>query len=257
MRRRPARRSRAKRSSPWRDMHRNLDQRVVIEAATYGEVVYTEHQQRLVFAEHMAADVKKYVEASLKRQGPWLQMMATAFARAWRALRDLTATATEDAQANILAATRDCSKCKAHMETGGEPFQAGVATDWSTHSRNLRRRASYPPIRRSFGGRRPVRSERTRGELARYFEPMEQSISACVIWAKRDSGGLAGGPTSAEQDGLTRQRGENRRLSRERKIPAEVARARRAAPRAARSAIFWKQCIMRRGTSTPIGAGND
>ena len=68
-----------------------------------------------------------------------------------------------------------------------------------------------------------VRSGRTPGQLAREFEPTEQTIRNWVDRADADEGRRPGALTSAEREELRRLRKENRQLKREREILSKAA----------------------------------
>lgn len=65
-----------------------------------------------------------------------------------------------------------------------------------------------------------ARSGRTPAELAREFEPSEQTIRTWIKQADRDEGRRADGLSTTERDELRRLRKENRRLQQERDILA-------------------------------------
>jgi len=68
-----------------------------------------------------------------------------------------------------------------------------------------------------------ARSGRSVGDLAREFEPSEQTIYTWLKQADRDEGKRADGLSSKERDELKRLRKENRRLQQERDILAKAA----------------------------------
>ena len=68
-----------------------------------------------------------------------------------------------------------------------------------------------------------VRAGRTPEELAREFEPTEQTINNWVAQADRDAGVRHDGLTTAERQELTRLRRENRQLKMERDILSQAA----------------------------------
>lgn len=68
-----------------------------------------------------------------------------------------------------------------------------------------------------------ARSGRTPAELAREFEPSEQTIRNWIKQADLDEGRRDDGLTTAEHDELRRLRQENRRLQQERDILAKAA----------------------------------
>lgn len=68
-----------------------------------------------------------------------------------------------------------------------------------------------------------ARSGRTPAELAREFEPSEQTIRTWIKQADRDEGRRADGLSTTERDELRRLRKENRRLQQERDILAKAA----------------------------------
>ena len=68
-----------------------------------------------------------------------------------------------------------------------------------------------------------VRNGRSPSELAREFEPTEQTITNWVAQADRDAGKRQDGPTSDEQAELKRLRRENKRLREEREILSKAA----------------------------------
>ena len=85
-----------------------------------------------------------------------------------------------------------------------------------------RHRPPYPPeFRQQIV--ELARSGRPVAELAREFEPSEQTIYTWLQIADRDEGGRAGGLTSAEQEELRHLRKEVRRLRQEREILAKAA----------------------------------
>ena len=68
-----------------------------------------------------------------------------------------------------------------------------------------------------------VKAGRTPEELAREFEPTEQTINNWVAQADRDAGVRHDGLTTAERQELTRLRRENRQLKMERDILSQAA----------------------------------
>ena len=68
-----------------------------------------------------------------------------------------------------------------------------------------------------------VRSGRSPGQLAREFEPTEQTIRNWVDRADADEGRRPGALTSMEREELRRLRKENRQLKREREILSKAA----------------------------------
>lgn len=68
-----------------------------------------------------------------------------------------------------------------------------------------------------------ARAGRTPAELAREFEPTEQSIRDWIAQADRDDGLRHDGLTTAEREELARLRRENRQLKIEREILAKAA----------------------------------
>ena len=68
-----------------------------------------------------------------------------------------------------------------------------------------------------------VRSGRSPGQLAREFEPTEQTIRNWVDRADADEGRRPGALTSVEREELRRLRKENRQLKREREILSKAA----------------------------------
>ena len=68
-----------------------------------------------------------------------------------------------------------------------------------------------------------ARSGRTPAELAREFEPSEQTIRTWIKQADRDEGRRADGLSTTEREELRRLRKENRRLQQEREILAKAA----------------------------------
>jgi len=68
-----------------------------------------------------------------------------------------------------------------------------------------------------------VRAGRTPKELAKEFEPAEQSIANWLRQADRDEGLRRDGMTTAEREELSRLRRENRQLRQEREILAKAA----------------------------------
>ena len=85
-----------------------------------------------------------------------------------------------------------------------------------------RTRRPYPPeFRRQMV--ELVRAGRTPKELAKEFEPAEQSIANWLRQADRDEGLRRDGMTTAEREELSRLRRENRQLRQEREILAKAA----------------------------------
>ena len=68
-----------------------------------------------------------------------------------------------------------------------------------------------------------ARSGRSISELAREFEPCEQTIQAWIKQADRDEGKRADILSTSEHDELRRLRTENRKLRQEREILAKAA----------------------------------
>jgi transposase len=68
-----------------------------------------------------------------------------------------------------------------------------------------------------------VKAGRTPKELAREFEPTEQTINNWVSQADRDAGVRHDGLTTAERQELIRLRRENRQLKMERDILSQAA----------------------------------
>lgn len=68
-----------------------------------------------------------------------------------------------------------------------------------------------------------VKAGRTPEELAREFEPTEQTINNWVAQADRDAGARHDGLTTAERRELTRLRRENMQLKMERDILSQAA----------------------------------
>jgi len=68
-----------------------------------------------------------------------------------------------------------------------------------------------------------VRSGRSAGEVAREFEPSEQTIRNWVFQADRDEGRRSDGLTSAEHEELRRLRRQVKQLRTEREILAKAA----------------------------------
>lgn len=68
-----------------------------------------------------------------------------------------------------------------------------------------------------------ARNGRSVAELAREFEPSEQTIYTWLKQAALDEGQRTDGLTSAEQEELRRLRKENRQLRQEREILAKAA----------------------------------
>lgn len=90
-----------------RETHRDFDQKIVIESVAYDELIYDAQKQGLEFADYTETHVRESVTKSLIRQGSWLELVATAFAKTWGALRAFTATLTEDAEASIIGDARN------------------------------------------------------------------------------------------------------------------------------------------------------
>ena len=67
------------------------------------------------------------------------------------------------------------------------------------------------------------RAGRTPAQLAKEFEPTEQSIRTWIAQADRDDGLRHDGPTTAEKEELVRLRRENRQLRIEREILSKAA----------------------------------
>ena len=67
------------------------------------------------------------------------------------------------------------------------------------------------------------RAGRTPAELAREFEPTEESIRSWIAQADRDDGLRQDGLTTVEKEELVRLRRENRQLKIEREILAKAA----------------------------------
>jgi len=85
-----------------------------------------------------------------------------------------------------------------------------------------RGRLSYPPeFRRRM--LELVRAGSTPGQLARKFEPSEQTIRNWVKQADLDDGVREDGLTTAEREELRRLRRENKRLREEREILKKAA----------------------------------
>ena len=68
-----------------------------------------------------------------------------------------------------------------------------------------------------------VRNGRHPRDLAREFEPSDQTIRNWVAQADRDDGRRTDGMTSVERDELSRLRRENKRLREEREILSKAA----------------------------------
>jgi transposase len=68
-----------------------------------------------------------------------------------------------------------------------------------------------------------VRAGRSPGELAREFEPSEQTIRNWIAQADREGGGRSEGVTTQEKEELQRLRRENKQLRVEREILAKAA----------------------------------
>jgi transposase len=85
-----------------------------------------------------------------------------------------------------------------------------------------RGRAPYPPeFRRRIV--ELVRAGETAGQLAKRFEPSEETIRLWVKQADLDDGLREDGLTTAERDELRRLRRENKRLREEREILKKAA----------------------------------
>ena len=84
---------------------------------------------------------------------------------------------------------------------------------------------SHPPYPPEFRRQMVelVRAGRTPGELAREFEPSDQTIRNWVAQADRDEGRRGDGLTSKERVELARLRRENKQLRIEREILAKAA----------------------------------
>jgi transposase len=82
-----------------------------------------------------------------------------------------------------------------------------------------------PPYPRAFKAQIVAlyRAGRTPTQLAREFEPTEQSIREWIAQAERDDGIREDGLASAEKEELVRLRRENRRLRIEREILSKAA----------------------------------
>lgn len=85
-----------------------------------------------------------------------------------------------------------------------------------------RRPAAYPPAYREQIIAL-ARAGRTAKELAREFEPSEQTIRNWIFQAQADRGERPGALTSDEKDELNRLRRENRQLKVERDILGKAA----------------------------------
>jgi transposase len=68
-----------------------------------------------------------------------------------------------------------------------------------------------------------VRAGRSPGELAREFEPSEQTIRNWIAQADREGGGRSEGVTTQEKEELQRLRRENKQLRVEREILSKAA----------------------------------
>jgi transposase len=86
----------------------------------------------------------------------------------------------------------------------------------------MARRGSYP---REFRQQiiDLVRAGRSPGELAREFEPSEQTIRNWIAQADREGGGRSEGVTTQEKEELQRLRRENKQLRVEREILSKAA----------------------------------
>ena len=84
---------------------------------------------------------------------------------------------------------------------------------------------THPPYPLEYRSRivELVRSGRTPGEVAREFEPSEQTIRNWVFQADRDEGRRSDGLTSAEHEELRRLRRQVKQLRTEREILAKAA----------------------------------
>jgi len=83
-------------------------------------------------------------------------------------------------------------------------------------------RKSYPPEYREQIIAL-ARAGRTAAELAREFDPSEQTIRNWLFQAQVDTGERSGGLTTDEKEELRRLRKENRRLREEREILKKAA----------------------------------
>jgi transposase len=68
-----------------------------------------------------------------------------------------------------------------------------------------------------------VRAGQSPGELAREFEPSEQTIRNWIAQADREGGGRSEGVTTQEKEELQRLRRENKQLRVEREILSKAA----------------------------------
>ena len=84
---------------------------------------------------------------------------------------------------------------------------------------------THPPYPPEYRSRivELVRSGRSPGEVAREFEPSEQTIRNWVFQADRDEGRRSDGLTSAEHEELRRLRRQVKQLRTEREILARAA----------------------------------
>ena len=82
-----------------------------------------------------------------------------------------------------------------------------------------------PPYPREFRQQMVelVRAGRTPGELAKEFEPSDQTIRNWVAQADRDEGRRGDGLTTQEREELARLRRENKQLRIEREILSKAA----------------------------------
>ena len=82
-----------------------------------------------------------------------------------------------------------------------------------------------PPYAREFRQQMVelVRAGRTPGELAKEFEPSDQTIRNWVAQADRDEGRRSDGLTTQEREELARLRRENKQLRIEREILSKAA----------------------------------
>ena len=82
-----------------------------------------------------------------------------------------------------------------------------------------------PPYPREFRQQMVelVRAGRTPGELAKEFEPSDQTIRNWVAQADRDEGRRSDGLTTQEREELARLRRENKQLRIEREILSKAA----------------------------------
>ena len=98
---------RAEAAQREREIHREADQKIVIESIAYDELYYDEQREVLDFSEATKPEDRAPVENSLKRQGGWLQMVAVAFSKTWSALRRFTSTLSEDAETALISEARN------------------------------------------------------------------------------------------------------------------------------------------------------